>query len=168
MNTRRRSARGVRTASPRAPSGEMWGAPRPAASTDDYHRIEVRFTPAPIGSFSSHEVQRKPASDPDAAFQTVGTTTTTTFKDSTELPDGVDFVYRVRGLAGDGNSSWSVPRRRSRRQRAAGGPCRHLSGAGPTLVVAAPGVLGTTPMSTAHQPSTAAEPCGSPGPQAAR
>ena len=107
-----------------------------------YHRIPVRFTPSPIGSFSSHEVQRKRASEPDTAFTTVGTTTTTAFTDLTELPNGVAFAYRVRGLASDGNSGWSHP---SPPIIAFNEPpvavADSYSGAAKTLNIAAPGVL---------------------------
>ena len=77
-----------------------------------YHRIEVRFQAAPFGEFTSYEVQRKRASAADTAFTTAGTTSTNLFVDQTELADGtfnsgLQYVYRVRGLATDGNTGWS-------------------------------------------------------------
>src|SRR5215213_2628509 len=100
--------------------GKDAGCATAAAFTAAYHRIEVRFEPSPIGSFSSHEVQRKRASESDAAFKTVGTTTTTVFTEATELPNNVAFSYRVRGLSSEADS---------------------YTGPAPALIVAAPGVL---------------------------
>jgi Big-like domain-containing protein len=72
-----------------------------------YHRVEGHFTAPPFGGFTSYEVQRKRASASDATFVTVGTTPTNSFVDTTELADNTAYVYRVRGLATDGNSEWS-------------------------------------------------------------
>ena len=85
-------------------------------STALYHRVEVGFQAPPFGGFTSYEVQRKRASAPDSAFTLAGTTSTNLFIDQTELPDGIfntvqqtalQYVYRVRGVASDGNSEWS-------------------------------------------------------------
>jgi hypothetical protein len=81
----------------------------------NYHRVEGHFSAPPFGGFSSYQVQRKRAGAADSTFVTVGgTTSANTFVDSTELADsvfnsGLQYVYRVRGLATDGNSEWSRP-----------------------------------------------------------
>jgi archaellum component FlaC len=72
-----------------------------------YHRVELHFTAPPFGGFTAYEVQRKRDSAPDTSFATIGTTSTNVFIDQTELASGIDYVYRVRGLATDGNSEWS-------------------------------------------------------------
>src|SRR5215213_9696519 len=122
--------------------GKDAGCATAAAFTAAYHRIEVRFEPSPIGSFSSHEVQRKRASESDAAFKTVGTTTTTVFTEATELPNNVAFSYRVRGLSSEGNSGWS---HRSAAITAVNDApiavADSYTGPAPALIVAAPGVL---------------------------
>ena len=77
----------------------------------------MRFEAPPFGEFTSaNEVQRKRASAPDTAFTTAGTSSTNLFVDQTELADGtfnsgLQYVYRVRGLATDGNSDGRVRRR---------------------------------------------------------
>jgi len=74
-----------------------------------YHRVEVKFTAPPFGSFTHYDVQRKRATAPNSAFANVGTTTTNLFIDTTELADTIPYVYRVRGKATDGDSEWSKP-----------------------------------------------------------
>ena len=71
-----------------------------------YDRVEVTFDPPSIGSFV-YDVQRKRANANDRTFVTVGTATTNRFVDPTELAHNVQYAYRVRGLAADGNSEWS-------------------------------------------------------------
>ena len=74
----------------------------------NYHRVEGHFNAPPFGEYSGYEVQRKRADASDTTFVTVGTTSTNSFIDPTELANGVAYVYRVRGLAVDGNNSeWS-------------------------------------------------------------
>ena len=78
--------------------------------TAAYHRVQITFNAPPFGGFTSYEVQRRRVSAPATAFTTVTTTLTgTTFTDFTELANDHQYVYRVRGLASDGNSEWSVP-----------------------------------------------------------
>jgi hypothetical protein len=76
--------------------------------SQNYHRVEGRFKAPPFGGFTSYEVQRKRAGAGDSTFITVGTTTTNSFIDPTELADATVYIYRVRGLAPDGNSEWST------------------------------------------------------------
>ena len=79
-------------------------------STATYHRVQVTFNGPPFGGFTSYELQRRRVSAPTSAFTTITPTLTlTTFTDLTELPHNHQYVYRVRGLAADGNSEWSVP-----------------------------------------------------------
>jgi hypothetical protein len=91
--------------------GRDAGCSTAATFTPNYHRIEGHFNAPPFGDFTSFEVQRRRAAG--GPFVTVGTTSTTSFIDLTELADSVFqtpdlfYVYRVRGLAADGNSPWS-------------------------------------------------------------
>jgi hypothetical protein len=71
------------------------------------HRAEFTFKAPPFGTFSAYQVQRKRANAGDETFANVGTTSTNYFKDLNELADGVEYEYRVQGIAVDGNSEWS-------------------------------------------------------------
>ena len=85
-----------------------------ATFTALYHRVLVTFNSPPFGSFSSYQVQRKRAGAPDSSYVSAGPSVTTNiFIDLNELADGafnsLQYVYRVRGIASDGNSEWSRP-----------------------------------------------------------
>ena len=75
------------------------------------HRVLVTFKAPPFGGFTSYEVQRRRITSPSSGFTTLTSSlTSTTFIDLTELPNGHQYVYRVRGLnTTDGNSEWSQP-----------------------------------------------------------
>ena len=75
------------------------------------HRVRLDFNPPTNGTAVSYEVQRKQVDASNSfAFEPAGTTTTTTFIDPTELPDGVSFTYQVSAIFDTGNSSpWSNP-----------------------------------------------------------
>ena len=121
--------------------GRDAGCAGAVAFNADYHRIQVPFTPSPIGSFSSHEVQRKRASEPDTAFTTVDTTTTTAFTDPNELPNGVAFVYRIRNWPATATAVGRTPHRPSSPPMSRRWPWPTATVARQTLNVAAPGVL---------------------------
>jgi len=85
-------------------------------STPEYHRVEGTFNAPPFGDFSDYEVQRKRAAASDTTFVTIPNATikdpvtlkpTNRFRDLTELADGVEYAYRVRGVAADGNTGWT-------------------------------------------------------------
>ena len=84
--------------------------------TPAFHRIGGTFNAPPFGPSTGYEyeVQRKRASASDATFVTIQTDVVLdtvknklTFIDNTELANAVDYAYRVRGLATDGNTGWS-------------------------------------------------------------
>src|SRR5262249_28272978 len=93
-------SRGLGRTAPYALSGCVVGSPGCAAaapSTASYHRNQVSWTPSPVGHTFQYLVQRKRGlpSSPYAWTQ-IATSPTPTFVDGEELPDGVQFSYRVR------------------------------------------------------------------------
>jgi hypothetical protein len=90
--------------------------------TPEFHRVEGAFNAPPsLGTFTGFEVQRKRALAGDETFEAIETDVVLdtdedsptfkklTFIDGTELANAVDYAYRVRGLATDGNTGWSTP-----------------------------------------------------------
>ena len=112
----------------------------------NYHRIRLLWNATTVGA-ATYQIQRKLASAPDGTYVDVGTSTANTFDDLTELPDGVNFIYRVRATFTDetGTSAWSRPS-----QPVTAKNCAAVAGNDPiytafqntTLTVAAPGVRG--------------------------
>jgi hypothetical protein len=86
-----------------------------AAGEPDYHRVEVAFEQLQVGGVDAYEVQRRSDAalpgTPDAEFASAGFVEAhlVRFTDPAELANGIEYIYRVRGIADDeyGNSGWS-------------------------------------------------------------
>ena len=76
----------------------------PSSDPTEHHRIKLTFNASPTGA-NAYEVQRKRTVN--GTFATIGTTSTNTFIDTTELADGVSYTYRVRVNSTEGTSAWS-------------------------------------------------------------
>ncbi len=148
-------ARGMGAAAPYSLTACIVGQDAPPCSdadpnTPNFQRIEVRFQASTNGDIDHYQVQRKRAGFPNGTYQdVVGTATLTTnhIIDPEELPNGVDFTYRVKAHFIDAppESGWSVPVTIT----AVNTPPVAVGDSGPTytavlntpLNVAAPGVL---------------------------
>jgi hypothetical protein len=116
-------------------------APQPSAGDADYHRVKLTWDAPTFGAVTGYEVYRGTATmDPVL----IGTATATTFIDSEELPNGVEFIYFVRPLFSDGsagaNSDTAVKTAIDAAPEAEDDS--YATGEGVALSVSAPGVLG--------------------------
>lgn len=76
--------------------------PQPQPFDATYHRIELSWNPPTFGTVSAYQVYRATGGmDPVL----VGTTSATTFIDTEELPNGVEFTYWLTATFADGSSS---------------------------------------------------------------
>jgi hypothetical protein len=87
----------IETTSPPSPN-DCATAPRTNPADRDYHAVNVSYKRPPFGAVLQYEVARKRASDawPDPPVVLAPPSTTLTFTDRTQLPDGVQFMYRAR------------------------------------------------------------------------
>jgi hypothetical protein len=77
--------------------GQDAGCADAAPFTPAYHRTAVSWTSPTFGHVFSHEVSRKRGPDSSAfAYAVAGTTSTTSFVDAVELPNGLAFTYRTQ------------------------------------------------------------------------
>ena len=111
-------ARGLGRTAPYSLAACVIGAPgcslASAYPPSRLHRNEVRWSASTVGHVFAYQVQRKTGPATAAAsYVTIGTSTTNSFVDTEELPNGVQFTYRVRAEFDDVNphafSGWSRP-----------------------------------------------------------
>ncbi|HUE90061.1 MAG TPA: Ig-like domain-containing protein [Vicinamibacterales bacterium] len=77
--------------------------PEPPPQPQHYHRVRLDWNAPTFGTVLQYEIFRGTAEIPDVS---IGFSTTTTFIDEDELPDGVEFIYLVRAfIAGDEDPS---------------------------------------------------------------
>src|SRR5262245_29331216 len=92
-------AREIARTSPRALRACIVGVPGCASaspSTPQFHRVRLHWEAPNVGHVALYRVQRKrgPATSANAFVQ-IGTSTSQIFIDPEELPNGVEFTYRV-------------------------------------------------------------------------
>jgi hypothetical protein len=124
------------------------GCTAAAPGTPQYHRNEVRWSAPTFGRVFRYEIARKRGNATSAySYATVGTSTTPDFIDLEELPNGVEFTYRVRAEFDDVTphafSEWSRPRTITAVNNAPAAVANsYTTPKSVTLNIAVPGVLG--------------------------
>ena len=77
-----------------------------------FGKVNVRHQASTVGHILHYQWQRKKATDPDSAYEDVGTSPTNSFVDPANLPRNQAVTYRGRGVFDDGLpalSPWSRP-----------------------------------------------------------
>jgi hypothetical protein len=117
-------------------------APQPAPYAATYHRFRLDWNAPTFGAVSRYDISRRRADSATAVI--VGTSSDTTFVDTEELPNGVEFVYSVKAVFEDGSVS---PHSDTVSKAAVNIPPvavndNYQTNQGVALSVVAPGVLG--------------------------
>ena len=91
--------------------GQDVGCSNPPPDNAPFHRIKLRWNPSNVGT-PVYEIQRKEGNAASSnPFTLIGTSSNRFFVDTTVLPNGVEFTYRVRARFVEGEvvtfSAWS-------------------------------------------------------------